>query len=194
MNFRTFISKEEVQSLDLIRFEGDIYVIETKEELEKALSNLSQEEYVGFDTETKPSFTKGEYYDPALIQLSTLTQCYLIRLKKTGFTNDLVAFFENKRIKKIGISIRDDIRDLQKVRLFEPLGFLDLNHVAERMSITQIGVRSLTGIFLNRRVSKSQQTSNWENAQLTESQKNYAATDSWICMKILEILQERGYL
>lgn len=194
MNFRTFITKAEVQDLDIIRFDGEIEIIDSAKDLHVLLKDLSFEEYLGFDTETKPSFTKGEYYDPALLQISTLEKAYLIRLKKTGFTDSLINFLEDRRIKKIGISIRDDLKDMQKVRDFNPGGFIDLNHVADRLGITQIGVRSLAGIFLGKRVSKSQQTSNWENDELSPAQQNYAATDAWICLHMYMKLQFRGYV
>jgi ribonuclease D len=194
LNFRTFISKDEIQELDMIRFNGEIKVIDTKEELSEVLHELDKHEFLGFDTETKPSFKKGEYHAPAIIQISTLETAYLIRIQKTGFTNELKRFLENASTKKIGISIRDDLKDLQKVRDFTPGGFLDLNNVAQRYHISQIGVRSLTAIFLNKRVSKGQQTSNWENEILTEAQQGYAATDAWICAKMYNSLQKRGFL
>ena len=194
VNFRTFINKQEVQELDIIRFQGEIKVIDSQEDLKDVLSELSQAEVLGFDTETKPSFRKGEYHAPAIIQLATLDTAYLIRVQKTGFTNDLKQFFEASSVKKIGISIRDDLKDLQKVRSYTPGGFIDMNTVAQRFQISQIGVRSLTAIFLNKRVSKGQQTSNWENEELTDSQKRYAATDAWICLKMYSTLQHKGFL
>ncbi len=194
MNFRTFINKQEVQELDIVRFEGEISLVDTKEDLKEVLFLLSQEEYLGFDTETKPSFRKGEYHEPAIIQMATLEKAYLIRIQKTGFTNELKSFLESTSIKKIGISIRDDLKDLQKVRHFTPGGFIDMNTVAQRFQISQIGVRSLTAIFLGKRVSKGQQTSNWENEELTAAQQGYAATDAWICLKMYSTLQHRGYL
>lgn len=194
MNFRTFIDKKEVQELDTIRFEDEIIVIDSKEDLVEVLAKLSREEVLGFDTETKPSFKKGEYHAPAIIQIATLQTAYLIRIQKTGYTNELKTFFESPTIKKIGISIRDDLKDLQKVRPFKPGGFIDMNSIAQRFQISQIGVRSLTAIFLNKRVSKGQQTSNWENEELTDAQKGYAATDAWICLKIYITLQQKGFL
>lgn len=194
MHLRKFIPKEEVLTLDIIRFPGKVVIVDDPEELEELLILLSKEAYLGFDTETKPSFKKGEYHNPAIIQISTQETAYLIRIQKTGFTNAFKLFFENKSVIKIGISIRDDLKDMRKVREFEPGGFIDLNNVAGRLGITQIGVKSLTGIFLKRRVSKGQQTSNWENEILTEKQQNYAATDAWICLEIYSWLLERGYV
>ncbi len=192
--YPSFINKEDLQNLPLIRFSGDISVIDTPEALRAVLQQLSQEEAIGFDTETKPTFLKGQYHAPALIQLATLHHAYLVRVQKTGFTDSLIHFLENPRLKKIGISIRDDLKDLIKVRRFNPGGFVDLNHEAARLGVTQIGVKSLTGIFLGKRISKSQQTSNWENTELTKPQQDYAATDAWICLKIYDYLVRIGYL
>ena len=73
----------------------------------------------------------------------------------------------------------------QKMKHFEPAGFLDLNDFAEKnLQMESIGARKLSGIFLNKRISKSQQVSNWENGSLTPAQTTYAATDAWICLEI----------
>ena len=62
------------------------------------------------------------------------------------------------------------------------------------MEIKHAGVRSLTAIFLEGRISKNQQTSNWDKEHLTEPQQVYAATDAWICLKIYDKLLNEGYL
>lgn len=192
--YPSFIPKEELQHLPLIRFVGAIQVVEDARDLQDVLYRLLREPVVGFDTETKPTFLKGQYHAPALIQLATMDEAYLIRVQQTGFTDSLKRFLEDTQTKKVGISIRDDLKDLMKVRAFNPGGFLDLNHEAARLGVTQIGVKSLTGIFLGRRISKGQQTSNWENETLTQPQQDYAATDAWICLKIYEYLEKRGYI
>ena len=107
---------------------------------------------------------------------------------------DLKNLLEDREVLKIGISIRDDIKELKKLRPFRPGGFIDLNDIAAELGITQIGMRSLAGIFLKGRVSKSQQTSNWESKELTAGQLSYAATDAWICTKIYTMLQQKGYI
>ena len=94
----------------------------------------------------------------------------------------------------MGISIQDDIKALQKITNFKPAGFLELNDVAGEVGVEDRGVKKLAGIFLEARISKNQQTSNWENAELTQSQKLYAATDAWVCMEIYDRLRRKGYL
>ena len=74
------ISKAEINELPLIAWEGEIQILESAEEMEAAASILANESHLGFDTETRPSFKKGDYYPPALIQLATEHCVYLFRI------------------------------------------------------------------------------------------------------------------
>ncbi|MBV6642139.1 MAG: 3'-5' exonuclease domain-containing protein 2 [Cyclobacteriaceae bacterium] len=188
------IEKSDLQQLPLIRFEGEIHVIEKPDDLDNALDIIGREPILGFDTETKPTFTKGAYNHTALIQFATLDHAFLLRINRFGIPDRLKKILENENIRKIGISLRDDLKDLKKVRPFKPAGFIDLNNIAKDLGINQIGIKSLTGIFLERRVAKNQQTSNWENQKLTTAQKRYAATDAWVCMKMYDSLMQRGFV
>ncbi|MFY0606024.1 MAG: 3'-5' exonuclease domain-containing protein 2 [Cyclobacteriaceae bacterium] len=190
--FASSIPKEEVKKLPLIRFEGNIHMIDTLEKLDEIIPILQNEKALGFDTETKPTFTKGAYNHTALIQFSTLTDAYLIRINLIGMPDNLVSLLEDPAVTKIGISIRDDLKELRAIRRYESQGFVDLNNLAKDLGITQIGMRSLTGIFLASRISKNQQTSNWENEVMTTGQQYYAATDAWVCLKMYLMLKEKG--
>ncbi len=188
------IEKSDLQQLPLIRFEGDIEVIEDPEGLDQVIDILGNESILGFDTETKPTFNKGEYNHTALIQFATLDRAFLLRINKIGMPDRIKRVLENENILKVGISLRDDLKDLKRVRKFEPRGFIDLNGIAKELGITQIGIKSLTGIFLERRIAKNQQTSNWENKNLTHAQQRYAATDAWVCMKMYDTLLQKGFV
>ncbi|MEL7146279.1 MAG: 3'-5' exonuclease, partial [Bacteroidota bacterium] len=183
-----------IKDLPLLRYEGAIVLVDTAEQLRKALNEIERYDKIGFDTEAKPAFSKGQYNPVSLLQIATEDQVYLIRLNKTGFTQRLARLFSNKDILKIGISIRDDIKDLQYLRQFTPESIMELNTVAGELQIEQQGVRNLSAIFLNGRVSKNQQVTNWENERLTPSQQVYAATDAWVCYAIHTLLDSKGYL
>ncbi|MFY0625027.1 MAG: 3'-5' exonuclease domain-containing protein 2 [Reichenbachiella sp.] len=180
------ITKDEVNALPLIKYEGKCKVISNAQEVKSAIDDLSKYELLGFDTETKPAFKKGQVYPVALLQLASPNMVYLFRLLETGFTDEMIALFENPKITIAGIGIRDDIKDLQKLKHFEPTGFVDLNTYAKEHDFESIGARNFSGMFLKGRISKSQQVSNWENETLTEAQISYAATDAWICISIYE--------
>ncbi len=192
--FKQEVTKEEINELPLIRYEGEVVVVTTSEELSEALADLSRQPVVGFDTESRPSFRKGEYYPISLVQIAIPGLVYLIRVNKTGFTPGLKALFENTSIIKAGISILDDLRELQKFVNFRPGGVMDLNQVAQAAGVKNIGVRSLSAIMLGARISKSQQTSNWERDTLSKSQIYYAATDAWVCLQLYEKLERWGYI
>lgn len=193
------ITKEEVNLLPLQKYEGKVVLITDRKKLKEAIEEIEQEAAVGFDTETKPSFRKGVWYHISLLQIATSQKVFLIRLNHTEFTQEISDLFANPGIQKVGISIRDDLKQLQKLAAkfnlsFNPDNILELNDVAKELGIQHAGVRNLTAIFLKFRVSKAQQTSNWENPQLTEKQIRYAATDAWVCLEIYNRLAYLGYI
>lgn len=99
------ISKESIQELPLCQFDGIITVVEDPEKIDEIVANLSKEKVLGFDTETKPSFKKGEGNSVSLLQISTSKTAYLFRLNKTGFTPSLVKLLANAKILKVGVRL-----------------------------------------------------------------------------------------
>jgi ribonuclease D len=192
--YKNKISKEEVNNLGLFRYEGEVVVVDSPEALKEAVQELSLHPIIGFDTESRPAFRKGDYYPISLVQMAIEDKVYLIRNQLTGFSDGLKQIFTNPNIVKAGISILDDIRELRKLGHFDPKGVVELNDVARSLGIENSGVRNLSGIFLGCRISKSQQTSNWEKEELSEGQISYAATDAWVCFEIYEKLNRQGFL
>ena len=107
-----------------------------------------------------------------------------------GFSDGLLQIFESNNILKVGIAFKDDIKDLQRLRYFNAKNVIDLNETAVDLGYESIGAKKLSALVLGFRISKKQQTSNWEKIQLTEQQIDYAATDAWICRAIFERLNE----
>ncbi len=118
---------------------------------------------------------------------------FIIRNLLCGFPGDLVRIFEDPSIIKVGAAIRDDLKDLQKLRKFKPEGFEDISTIASENGVRQIGAKNLTAIFLKKRISKAQQTSNWEREQLTQAQLDYAATDAYLGLKVYEEFLKLGW-
>ncbi len=191
---KTHITKDEINLLPIAKFEGKIEIIDTLEAADKATAKLSKYDLLGFDTETKPAFQKGVFNDVSLVQLATLDTTYLFRLNKIGLTKGLKSIFTNQKIQKIGLALRDDVKDLRKLSEFEPAGFIELSELTKELGIVNAGARGLAGLILGVRISKTQQTSNWENELLTKKQIDYAATDAWVCLAIFSHLQAKGYL
>jgi len=178
------LSKEYINSLPLIRYEGSIEIIEDDLKLDAFLSRIPDETITGFDTETRPVFRRGQNRLPALVQIALPETVLLVKLNPLGLPTSLIKFFERESVKKTGIGLRADIAKLQSISPFTARGFIDLSDIAAPKGIIQTGVRALAARYLQGRVSKAEQKSNWERKNLTDRQKNYAATDAWACTLI----------
>lgn len=182
------IEKAEIEKLPLFVFPGEVVVIEDAENADQAAAFLRQQKYLGFDTETRPAFHKGESYKVGLLQLSTQDQVYLFRLNKCGFGGALRHLLEASDIVKIGVGIRDDIRNLRKSGEFTPASFVDLQDYAVKFGIEDKSFSKLMAIIFGVKISKRQRTSNWDAQELSEAQIRYAATDAWGALKMYQRL------
>jgi ribonuclease D len=184
-DLRTNITLEEVNLLPLKAFKGKIEVITDNEKLPHTFSEIHEHKVIGFDTETRPSFVRGQLHKVSLLQLAIPHKVFLIRLNHTGFESKVMKkFFENDSIVKAGVGIRDDIKTLHKLAHFEPAGFAELSTMAREAGIEVESVKKLAALLLGFRISKGAQTSNWEAETLSEKQIIYAATDAWVCLEI----------
>lgn len=192
--FASTISNEDVAQLEPVRFDGKIVVVETVRDLLRACEVLSAQKIIGFDTETRPSFTSGMMNKVALLQLSTDDVCFLIRLNKVPLDKALIAILQNENIAKVGAAVQNDIAALNALRHFKARGFIDLQNEVGRFGIEDRSLRKLSGIIIGKKVSKAQRLSNWEAQTLTPQQQQYAATDAWVCIELLRRLQaaEKG--
>ena len=182
------ISKQDLLDLPLLYFPGKIDVVKDEVQMESALKSLSEEAILGFDTETRPSFKRGEKHQVALLQLSTQENAFLFQLHDLGLPESMKDLLEDPSILKIGVAVHDDIKALQEKSEFEPQGFVELAELARRFGIITTGLRNLTGIILQSRISKRFQLSNWDRKKLDEHQQLYAATDAWVCREIYQQL------
>ena len=192
MNQQLKISKDEINQLPRYKFEGNIVLINTEKEAYQALEKLKHEKILGFDTETRASFRKGESYDVALLQLATSTDAYLFRLNKLPINKmeELFEILANPEIVKTGVAVRDDIKALQKLHPFKESNFVDLAEIAQQRKVLNFGLRALTAIFLKKRLSKSSKISNWSKDELTPAQITYAACDAVVAYLIYQQLFE----
>ncbi len=182
--FSISISKEQLSALPTVEFPGAITVLETIPDALEALQYLRTCRTVGFDTETKPNFRKGQTNTVSLIQISTLDHSYLFRLNKLGFFQELRDFMESDDVVKVGLSLRDDFHVLHRIAAFDPHNFIDLQNVVKTFHISDSSLQKIYGIIFNGRISKSQRLSNWEASQLSPGQMVYASIDAWACLRI----------
>lgn len=186
------ITKQEVNELPLERYSGDLVVVNSEQELQVACESLQGESILGFDTETRPSFKKGQNYPTALLQLCGASRVYLFQLLQIEDLSPVIRILADPAVLKVGVAINDDIRKLQETQAFEPAGFVEISDYTQRMGIVHTGLRNLTAILLGVRISKNAQVSNWARKDLTEAQLIYAATDAWISRRLFTHLEAIG--
>jgi len=173
-----------------ISFPGKIHLIRNDQEL--LAMNLGEPKELGFDTETRPSFNKGEVYKAALLQLSTESDAYLIRLQYVTRFHVINSILENKAIVKVGVAIHDDLKLLQKSFSFAPQSFVELQHLAKMKGLKNFGLKGMTEEVLQASLSKRSKMTNWDADVLSDQQQMYAATDAWIGLTIYQKLMEVG--
>jgi ribonuclease D len=180
------ITKEEVNALPLKAYEGPVSVINSKGKLKEALAEIRRESVLGFDTESRPSFKKGQNYPASLIQLGGASHVWLFQIQKLKDLSGLWNLLADRNLVKAGVAIADDIKKLQDIRDFKPGGFVEIADLTQQAGILNTGLRSLAGLLLNFRISKRAQVSNWARSDLSEVQVQYAATDAWVSRLLYE--------
>jgi ribonuclease D len=191
---KNHITKAEINELPMRQYEGPIHLCRTAGEAEAAAQKLLKETLLGFDTETRPAFRKGESYDPSVLQLATENEVYLFQIQQCGITPTLLQVLASPKIIKAGVAIDRDLSELRQMAHFEPAGFVELAHYAKEAKIKNLGLRGLTAILFGFRISKKEQVSNWARRDLTEAQQTYAATDAWLGRLIYLAFQREGVI
>jgi len=188
--YKEDITVEELTELELSWFKGEIVLVDDLKTFYEVIPRLLETDLLGFDTETRPTFTKGGRNQVSLIQLSTADLACLFRINKIGLPKELIQLLADPKVIKAGVAVHDDIRFLKVVKKFNPEGFIDLQNFVKDYGIQIAGLKKLTAIVLGFRISKRQQVTDWEAEQLSEAQMIYAATDAWVCHQIYRKLTE----
>ena len=184
--YKSNVKPEEIEQLPLGWFQGKIEVIDKQgPQFDSAIAYLSRQSVIGFDTETRPVFSPNQArHGVAILQLSGAERAFLFRVQKLGLPKKLCAVLGNPEIKKIGAACHDDVRGLQHLGSFKELGFIDLQKIGWEWGIADKSVKKMAAIILGCKISKTQQTSNWEAEKLNDAQLRYAATDAWVCREM----------
>jgi ribonuclease D len=184
------LTREDINALPISSYTGPISVLDEAADIESACQALSREQILGFDTETRPSFRKGESYQPSLIQLAGSQMVYLFQLN-SRIPQPLKELLGDPDVKKAGVALEYDLRQLKAMDEFVPAGFAALEPLARALKIKNQGLRGLAAALFGFRISKKAQCSNWSRRELTETQITYAATDAWISRQLYVELSKR---
>ena len=195
----------EVESgLELPRYPGigldRIVLVDNEALADEACAALLAADVIGFDTESKPTFLKGEESTgPHLIQLATDEWAYLFPVSASQRSPVLKTILESPRVIKVGMGLGND-RSALKSRLgIELAAVLDLGEALRGRGEGRIGHRGTVGAkvavayFFGQRLQKSKKvgTSNWASRRLSESQLLYAANDAHVALMIYRAWMER---
>jgi len=188
------LSKNEINALPLIQYDGDIEILTSKDNIHAAINDLKNYDLIGFDTETKPTFVKGPLNPPSIMQLACDDKVYIFQFDNDEIFKQLSLILSNKNITKCGVSVDRDLIELMYLSPFDPLSFVDLGNIARKNEIPHHGLRGLVAMFLKHRISKGSQTSDWSRISLSDSQISYAATDAWVSLELFKIFDKNGLL
>lgn len=188
------ISRDAVNQLPIRRYEGAIELVNDEQSLEKALQELKNERLLGFDTESRPVFRRGDSSKPSLLQLAGADKVWLFQLQNFPDLEPLFSVLADPDKIKTGIAIRDDIKKLKELHHFTAGGFFELADVTQKARIVNTGLRKLVALFLGFRISKGAQVSNWARSDLSKAQINYAATDAWVSRELYVKIEAFGLM
>ena len=183
------INAENLAALEVIKFPGKIVTVNTENEAYTAAESLMNETVVVIDTETRPSFRKGIMHNVALVQISTWDTCYLFRICRINNIHAIKQILESTGTLKIGLSLKDDFAGLRRLLPIIPHHYIELQQYATAFGIEEMSLQKIYALLFGRKISKTQQLSNWEAPELTNAQQLYAATDAWACLHIYKALK-----
>lgn len=186
-------TKEEIRAFPLYAGLGlaDIHVVESEQDAALALDALHHTLRLGFDTESKPTFRKGEMSaGPTLIQLATESQAFLFPTRFAAAVSVARVILSNPNIKKVGFGIRGDINELRVKLDIELVNTEDLSLVLKHLfeEKNAIGARAAVAMVLQQRLTKGAQTSNWGAYPLQKHQLEYAANDAHAAICVAQTL------
>ena len=175
---------------------GQIEVPVTSADIARAVEHLLSQRFVGFDTESKPTFAKGEAASgPHVVQFATLSRGYIFQVRH-GETHAesrdaLAALLQSETMVKVGFGLKSDRGHIQRKLGAQPNAILDLTtYFKQKGYRNEVGVRGAVAMILHQRFQKSKRvsTSNWANVQLSDSQLLYAANDAYGAICVLDAL------
>lgn len=180
--------------MPIVSFCGEIVIIDCNDKVADCVKYLSAQPILGIDTETRPAFYKGTHNPTSLLQISSLTRCYLIQLNKIGLPQPIADIFAEPKIIKVGLAFKEDLRGLRHLTPFEPQNCIDIQSIVNNYGILDLGLQKIYAIIFGQRISKTQRLTNWDNKVLSPLQQKYAATDAWATLCIYKALQREKRL
>jgi ribonuclease D len=175
----------------------NIHLVTTPEEAVAALNELMRHPFLGFDTESRPTFAKGQISQgPHVLQFATQHNAYIFQTHLPLCRPAIAKIIESGHIAKIGFGLNDDIKRIAGKFQIHPQSIIDLDHTFKKHfgQKNSVGVKTAIALLFNRRLIKSHKatTSNWSNKRLSEKQLLYAANDAYAAIAVYGALKSKG--
>jgi len=183
-------TREEIIQLPSFEALGPENIVEvsTPEGARRVARELSKETVVGFDTESKPTFKKGQVSQgPHVVQFATLKRAYVVLLHEKETRRVVASLIGMKSLKKIGFGLIDDVRRIRTKLHVKPRSVFDLETLFSKKGYGRgVGVKVGVAIALGKQFHKSKRvsTSNWASRHLSDKQLMYAANDAYAPIRV----------
>jgi RNA polymerase sigma factor for flagellar operon FliA len=179
---------------DLPPYQGialaDIRLVRTAEEARAAQAALLAHDAIGFDTESKPTFVKGQSSDgPHLVQFADENTAWLFPVgpEVAPLLPVLKAILESAHTLKVGFGLADDVKRLRAKLAIEPERVADLSKALRVPGQKHdLGAKSAVAHYFGLKLQKSKKisTTNWASPRLTDKQLQYAADDAQVALRV----------
>lgn len=169
-----------------------IEVLRTPAQFEDAWRCIDEERYVGFDTETKPTFAKGaEAVGPHVIQFALQDRAFIVQVGKEPPLPFLKSVIESRHVVKVGFGLSSDRESLQRSLGLRMGASVELTATLRMLRYKQaLGAKAAVAIVLGQRLQKSKAvtTSNWAAPVLKPNQLLYAANDAYAALCVFRAM------
>ncbi len=159
-------------------------VVTKPAELERAMEDIRAEHVVGFDTETRPAFRKGESYLPCLMQVATARRVHVLQLSRVDCSAAAAELLGSRTVIKAGIGLSYNLGQLERLFPFDAAAVLDLGEAAKRLGFLQSGVRNLAGLLLGFENPQRRPDLELGRTALVRGAAPLPATDAWACREL----------
>lgn len=194
-DFKQTPLKEDIAGLE--PFDGlpleRIFVVTEARQAALAVDELLLAGEIGFDTESKPTFLKGQKSEgPHVLQFATLDKAFIFQSHCEASQPAVVELLKSAALVKIGFGLGGDLHQISQRFGIRPAAILDLDRSFKQLGYRNaVGARSAVAMLFNRKLQKSKSvtTSNWAAKELTDNQLVYAANDAYAAIKVFHALQ-----
>lgn len=173
---------------------GQIVLVKDAASAVAAWDELMAAGEVGFDTESKPTFHKGQKSEgPHVLQFATAQKAFIFQTHVEASHQLILDLLKTEKLVKIGFGLDGDLHQISQRFGIRPSSIIDLDRSFRQLGYRNpIGAKSAVAIYFNQKLQKSKSitTSNWAARELSEIQLMYAANDAYAAIKVHQALRE----